>query len=503
MFKLTPAVLLGLAGSANAFWRMECPGRLDVARIDPIVNPNGVSSHAHVLHGSSGLSASADGDALKNGDCTSCRVTQDKSAYWTPSLYFQDAATGKFELVNQVGGMLAYYLLYGDNIKAFPDDFRMIAGSNTRRAYTAGNPEQPDPDKSLWQSMGQTTQAMLEQRALGFNCLNYAKNPEGTLFRHYMPDKAYLDANCKDGIRLEIMFPSCWDGKNTDSDDHKSHMAYPDLVMSGTCPEGYETRVPSLMYETIWSVAPFKDRQGKFVFSNGDTEGYAYHADFMMGWKRDFLQEAVNTCTNPSGRIQDCPLFNVVDEATATSCKLQKSLPETLATEIKNFLGPMAQLPGDLSVFGDNDNPSKPETNSGAPVATPASVSKPTLSYTPGEKATNSASPLPGQVFKQADSESLSSAASAPAPAPTVPSAPVAVAAAVTEEAPITTAAPTTPAAPSYYSTQYITNGNTVSMILWQAEVVTVTETAEAIATETVDASRRRRSHLHGHARRS
>lgn len=55
MFKTTSAVLLGLAGSANAFWRMECPGRLDVARLDPIVNPDDVSAHAHVLHGSSGM----------------------------------------------------------------------------------------------------------------------------------------------------------------------------------------------------------------------------------------------------------------------------------------------------------------------------------------------------------------------------------------------------------------------------------------------------------------
>jgi hypothetical protein len=44
---------------------------------------------------------------LRDGDCTSCRVTQDKSAYWHPSMYFQDTDTGEFELVEQVGGMLA------------------------------------------------------------------------------------------------------------------------------------------------------------------------------------------------------------------------------------------------------------------------------------------------------------------------------------------------------------------------------------------------------------
>lgn len=46
-------------------------------------------------------------DDLMNAQCTSCRVTQDKSAYWHPSMYFQDGDTGEFELVDQVGGMLA------------------------------------------------------------------------------------------------------------------------------------------------------------------------------------------------------------------------------------------------------------------------------------------------------------------------------------------------------------------------------------------------------------
>jgi len=45
-------------------------------------------------------------DQLLAADCTSCAVQQDKSAYWTPALYFQHA-NGTYELVEQVGGMLA------------------------------------------------------------------------------------------------------------------------------------------------------------------------------------------------------------------------------------------------------------------------------------------------------------------------------------------------------------------------------------------------------------
>lgn len=53
-----------------------------------------------------GFSTTASTDDLLAGDCTSCEVVQDKSAYWHPALYFQ-AANGDFKVVEQVGGMLA------------------------------------------------------------------------------------------------------------------------------------------------------------------------------------------------------------------------------------------------------------------------------------------------------------------------------------------------------------------------------------------------------------
>jgi hypothetical protein len=220
---------------------------------------------------------------LVNADCTSCAVTQDKSAYWTPALYFKHA-NGSYELVNQVGGMLAYYFLDQtpgeSNITAFPEGFRMIAGNSLRRNYSitstngaVANVYAADPDKSTWAALGETAQSDLEQRAIGFNCLDYSKTPEGSLQRHYLPSKSYLDANCTDGIRIELMFPSCWNGKDLDSSDHKSHVAYPDLVMEGTCPDGFDTQVPGLFYETIWDTHAFSGTDGEFVVSNGDTEG--------------------------------------------------------------------------------------------------------------------------------------------------------------------------------------------------------------------------------------
>lgn len=169
--------------------------------------------------------------------------------------------------------MLAYYLLYTDGdqtIQAFPKGFQMLAGNTRLRNFTAG--PVPDPPKSDW-TADEKTQSALAQKALGFNCLNYAKDPEASLYRHFLPDKSYLDANCADGLRLELMFPSCWNGKDIDSDNHRDHVAYPDLVMTGSCPDGFDKRLPSLFYETIWNTDAFVGADGEFVLSNGDPTG--------------------------------------------------------------------------------------------------------------------------------------------------------------------------------------------------------------------------------------
>jgi hypothetical protein len=149
----------------------------------------------------------------------------------------------------------------------------MLSGDTDRRTYTAGDPSLPDTEKSLWAANNETGQDTLAQRSIGFNCLNYAMQPEATLYRHYLPDKAYLDANCKDGIRFEVMFPSCWNGIDLDTENHMAHVAFPDLVITGQCPEDFPVRTPSLLYETIWATNAYADRNGHFIIANNDVTG--------------------------------------------------------------------------------------------------------------------------------------------------------------------------------------------------------------------------------------
>ncbi|KAI1485875.1 hypothetical protein F5X96DRAFT_290900 [Biscogniauxia mediterranea] len=512
----TTLTLLGASSLANAFWRMECRGVTGYARIDPLVNPDEIAAHAHTVHGSSGFGMDADYDALFGGNCSSCIVKQDKSAYWTPILYFKDSTTGEFEMVPQVGGMLAYYFLRGDNIEAFQPGFQMLAGDTNRRNYTLGDPHTPDPPSGSWESLGQTTQDALAQRAIGFNCLNYLAAAEGSLYRHYMPTKSELDAKCLNGTRIELAFPSCWNGE-LDSDDHKSHVAYPDMVTEGDCPDSHPRRLPSLFYETIWATndESFVGRTGEYFLSNGDPTGYGYHGDFMNGWDEDFLQSAIDQCTNLSGRVEDCSVFTnngplqTLDEMT--SCKFE--MPSVLADE-DCATANLTSLPGNVQIqygpqpatAGSSSSGSNPFDqftsfvgsvfNGGGATATSAASSSYSVPTLPPPSGTPSILPT-GAAFIE-----TSSSAAASEPQVGIMATSALSSSTAAPPAPTSAPAPTSEPGVSYEvaSTQTITTGELVEEIVWMEPVVYVTE--DTIVTTTVGGPAKRSQLRRDHALR-
>ncbi|KAF2754663.1 hypothetical protein EJ05DRAFT_479101 [Pseudovirgaria hyperparasitica] len=353
----------------------------------------------------------------------------------------------------------------------------MLAGDTRQRNFTWPEPDPPKP----W-SGDQASQFALSQKAIGFNCLDYSHNPESTLYRHRMPEKEYLDAHCKDGIRIELMFPSCWNGKDTDSANHKDHMAYPSLTIDGDCPKGFEQRVPSLLYETIWNTYAFKDQEGEFALANGDTTGCGYHGDFITGWDVGFLQNAVNTCTNLSGNIGDCPIFTLQSETEAAKCKMD--MPKMLNDD--DCKGPRQGLPGNVAV------------QAGPEYATMNSGNKPVSLYTP--PAINTKAPVPS--FQQATTAltdaygggisvaAVNHAVSNPVPSPVVTPAPV---------APVAPVGPVGGAgAPRILSTSTYTSAAAVYEIVYEEVDITVTANAPAPSAPKHVAPR----HNHNHHRR-
>lgn len=227
--------------------RFEC-SQLVVDRVDPLVNPGSVPSpHLHQIVGGNSFNASMDHathDLPSLSTCTSCTFSEDFSNYWTAVLYFR-ARNGTFTRVPQFvseglkgnGGITVYYIPVTDNksnVTAFKPGFRMLVGD----------------------ASADTPQAA---RKVCHRCM--PKSGDNSNINCGSPDTQTLPtAFCAGGIRTIITFPTCWDGKNLDSPDHKSHVAYAtgsqanDVGPTGTCPASHPVVIPQVMYEVMWDV---------------------------------------------------------------------------------------------------------------------------------------------------------------------------------------------------------------------------------------------------------
>jgi hypothetical protein len=409
------------------------------------------------------------------------------------SYYFNDN-TG---LVNDANGNLVPTL----PLTAFPPGFRMLAGNTSLRNFPYPN---PDRDMSNWELSDQTQEALVA-KAIGFNCLNYTTGyvTEGAMEFHYLRNKTFLDAACLNGVRMEIEFPSCWNGKDLDSEDHKSHILYPNFIKTGDCPNGFNVRTPVIFYETIWQTYNFVNYTGIFVIANGDTEGYGYHGDFYSGWNQSFLQNAVNHCTNGSGLLEDCQYFTIQDDSIATGCTID--LPAELLDE--DTQGPMPSLPGDVPI---STGPALAAKMEGTPVAgakTPPPMALPAAS-TFAESTTAGEAP-PAAASSSTDTSAVQVSATT-APRSTYAAAATSLTSNSTAHASATTtpdstsAAPppvTTPAAntdasnvPQILTTStYTSGGQEVHLVLYEeTRTVTQTETEGPV---------KRHMHKHGHVR--
>ncbi|KAF9552310.1 hypothetical protein CPC08DRAFT_698717 [Agrocybe pediades] len=309
--------------AAHGYWLMAANNVLTTQRIDPIVNPGVVSTHVHGILGGSNFGLNTTTDDLRASQCTSIPIPQDKSAYWYPQLYFQ-WSNGTFTSVQ--GNPVMYYLFSDTpgNTTAFPKDFRMLSGNPDLRTF--------DPSS-------------FAQQAVTFLCLDF--NGKSTRFNELPKQR------CPSGIRSQINFPSCWDGVNTDSPDHQSHVAFlstgPD---NGTCADPhFPITLPRIFMEVYWVSQEFDDfrRQAAvpdqpFVFSNGDPIGYSYHADFFNGWEDGVLERALEECNcNPYGDPSCCVAKGIFDLDQSKRCFLSTIVDEAT-------LGTLDSLPGNNPV---------------------------------------------------------------------------------------------------------------------------------------------------------
>ena len=227
---------------------------------DPIVLPNlPGASHMHSFFGNTSTNAHSDVTSLSKAGST-CSPKVDLSSYWVPTLLVDGQAV-------EPTGTTFYYLGEGvrDDVTAriqpLPYGLRIVAGNAKATA----------PDN--------TTMSR-------WSCLHAG---------HVWASKDFV--NCPAGTMIEsyLDFPQCWNGKDLDSPDHKSHMSYP---VAGDCPATHPVPVPKLRQVLRY---PANGDPARFKLSSGP--GFTMHGDFFNVWPEAEMAQRVRDCIN---RIVKC-----------------------------------------------------------------------------------------------------------------------------------------------------------------------------------------------------
>lgn len=265
-----------LRGASRGTFTTEC-GRNQNGKFNPdnVIAAPGVGNGAHHMHdyvGNQATDAFSGDDDLAAGD-TTCRNQGDRSTYYWPVLRLQNGATendadadggGKDQNTGEIQTPSQVTLRFVGNptgkVTAMPRFLRIITGD--AKAFTNGDANA----NASWSCTG------FEDRQLKDK---YPICPEGSQ------------------VVRSFAFQSCWDGRNTDSANHRTHVAF--AQDDGRCPNGFRA-IPQLVQRIVYDVPPgpgfavdsFPEQLHKPVTD---------HGDFINVFDDKLMRKAVN-CIN-------------------------------------------------------------------------------------------------------------------------------------------------------------------------------------------------------------
>jgi len=105
---------------------------------------------------------------------------------------------------------------------------------------------------------------------------------------------------CPQGSQVQRVqdFPGCWDGKNTDSTNHRDHVAFADKG-TGACPQGF-VAIPQLRITISYNIPRDVQIKGQFALDSFPEENhnpFSDHNDFINVNSAQTMQR-IATCIN-------------------------------------------------------------------------------------------------------------------------------------------------------------------------------------------------------------
>ncbi|MGW2447419.1 DUF1996 domain-containing protein [Streptomyces sp. NPDC001675] len=325
-------------GASSGTFTTECGVNANgLFNSDNVIVAPGVSNGAHHFHdyvGNQSNTAFASDDDLAKAD-TSCVDKGDRSTYYWPVVRLQNgkqerdagAPGGGTEgnagqIVTPKDVTLTFVGSPQGKVTAMPRLLRIITGD--AKAFVNG----PANANASWSCTG------FEDRQL--------------------KDKYPLCPSGSDVVRT-FRFQSCWDGRNIDSANHRTHVAF--ATPDGACPAGFQA-IPQLVQRIVYDVkAPSLNDGGRTVplfavdsFPEQLHKPVTDHGDFINVFDEGLMREMVD-CIN-SGRT--CGPRGG-DDSGATAAPSQSQSPGDGATD----------APGD----GASDVPGTGATATAAPAS--------------------------------------------------------------------------------------------------------------------------------------
>jgi hypothetical protein len=219
---------------------------------DPIVYPDKPgASHLHDFFGNTAVDAFSTYSALRRAP-TTCSRNGDTAAYWMPTAYQNGV------VLRPLKATVYYRDMAADptTVQSFPPDFRMIAGD-----HDATSPQRP--------------------LIVGWACRHASDGLKGI----WTSDVPTCGAH--ENLVFRVRFPDCWNGRDLDSPDHMSHVAY---GKNGVCPRGFPVAVPRVSMTVAY------DSHGGPGVTLSSGSALTGHADFWNTWKQPALDDLVVTC---------------------------------------------------------------------------------------------------------------------------------------------------------------------------------------------------------------